>query len=372
MKCLGGRNLCPVRKNQDSCGLSTKCQEAAKLHLLGCQLEQSLLGDDAQRAGDSVGEAQHGQAAGQIGIYSGLLAILCWAAERPPLPEAPPLAEPAPLPQAPPPAAAPQPANVGLPSIVIKVADVELAEIVIRISLLLKKELRKVDGETIPMGDTGVDQYAMAPNRAVVVNLDGAAFARPYDTQADALTQVAAVEVGLGSHFGEGPEEECAEDFQEDRAAEHEEEAPADEDDGVSEGLDGGGRAPGNEVAEGDAGPPAPGDEAVPDPVVVVQFEDLKPDDQFWADGFGTEGVHLLKQPTEDQPLIQDRRLLQKLFQQGKDKFEVEKVANMQHTPPGGGKDNRRRVNAVFVRSLFTAFADAFRVIFQSYPYPPS
>ena len=37
----------------------------------------------------------------------------------------------------------------------------------------------------------------------------------------------------------------------------------------------------------------------------------------------------------EDQPLIQDRRLLQKLFLQGKDKFTVEKVANMHHTPPG-------------------------------------
>ena len=58
--------------------------EEARQYLLGCQLEQNLLGDDAQKVGDTIGAAQHGQAAGQIGIYSGILAVLRWAATPPP------------------------------------------------------------------------------------------------------------------------------------------------------------------------------------------------------------------------------------------------------------------------------------------------
>ena len=38
--------------------------EDAQHQLLGCQLEQSLQVEDCGRDGDSVGEAQHGQAAG--------------------------------------------------------------------------------------------------------------------------------------------------------------------------------------------------------------------------------------------------------------------------------------------------------------------
>ena len=53
---------------------------AARHLLLGCQLEQNLKGDACGKVGDMIGEAQHGQAAGQIGIYSALLAILRWAA----------------------------------------------------------------------------------------------------------------------------------------------------------------------------------------------------------------------------------------------------------------------------------------------------
>ena len=54
--------------------------DQAKDHLLGCQLEQNLLGDDCNKVGDMVGETQHGQAAGHIGIYSALLCVLRWAA----------------------------------------------------------------------------------------------------------------------------------------------------------------------------------------------------------------------------------------------------------------------------------------------------
>ena len=56
--------------------LGCPLHEDARQQLLGCQLEQSLLAEDCGRVGDSVGEAQHGQAAGHIGIFLALLAIL--------------------------------------------------------------------------------------------------------------------------------------------------------------------------------------------------------------------------------------------------------------------------------------------------------
>ena len=85
--------------------------------MLGCQLEQSLLAEKCGRVSDSVGEAQHGQAAEHFGIFSALLAILCWAAATPP--------------------------NQVADTIQIKNQDIHLAEIIIRVNLLLKKELRR-------------------------------------------------------------------------------------------------------------------------------------------------------------------------------------------------------------------------------------
>ena len=45
-------------------------KDDARKHLLGCQLEHSFLGDDCGKVGDSVGEAQHGQASAQIGALT--------------------------------------------------------------------------------------------------------------------------------------------------------------------------------------------------------------------------------------------------------------------------------------------------------------
>ena len=42
--------------------------EDARHQLPGCRFEQSLLAEDRGQVGDSVGEAQHGQADGHIGI----------------------------------------------------------------------------------------------------------------------------------------------------------------------------------------------------------------------------------------------------------------------------------------------------------------
>ena len=89
--------------------------EPAHHHLLGCRLEQSLIGDDCGKFGDTTGEAQHGRASGQMGIYSGILAVLRWAATQP--------------------AQTPE-------TIQIEMKDVELAEIITNVSLRLKKEIR--------------------------------------------------------------------------------------------------------------------------------------------------------------------------------------------------------------------------------------
>ena len=94
--------------------------EDARHQLLRCQPEQSLLAEDCGRVGDSVCEAHHGQAAGHIGIFSALLAIL------------------------------------------------HLAEIIIRVNLLLKQELRREEHQpqNRPPGvDTAVAHRAVALDR---------------------------------------------------------------------------------------------------------------------------------------------------------------------------------------------------------------
>ena len=142
--------------------------EAAREHLLGCQLEQSLLGDDCNKAGDTIGEAQHGQAAGQIGIYSALLAVLQWGAT---------------------------PADAAPADINIEEKDVELAEIVIRVSLLLKRELRgDHNGQTAPSRQPA-DIYAAPAHRALTMDVSRGNFATVYNTQDDGLTQVARQDV---------------------------------------------------------------------------------------------------------------------------------------------------------------------------------
>ena len=89
--------------------------EDTRHQFLGCQLEQFLLAEDCGRVGDSVGEAQHGQTAGHIGIFSASLPILRWAATPP---------------------------HQAADTIQIENQDIHLAEIIMRLNLLLKKKKR--------------------------------------------------------------------------------------------------------------------------------------------------------------------------------------------------------------------------------------
>ena len=50
--------------------------EKAPPHLLRCQLQQSLLGDDCDKIGETTGEALQDQASGELCIHSVVLAIL--------------------------------------------------------------------------------------------------------------------------------------------------------------------------------------------------------------------------------------------------------------------------------------------------------
>ena len=136
-------------------------EEAARHLLLGCQLEQSLKATDAQSQCDSIGEAQHGQASGQIGIYAALLSVLNWAV---------------------------LPTEKAPREIRIAQNDVELAEVIVRISLLIKKTAREEhhSGHV----DCGPPVYRTPAHRAVQLDVDHGQFALPFNTQHDALTQV--------------------------------------------------------------------------------------------------------------------------------------------------------------------------------------
>jgi hypothetical protein len=249
-------------------------------------------------------------------------------------------------------------------AITIQFKDVELAEIMIRISLLLKKQLRKTDGESAA-DIVNPPRYALAPNRAMAIDHGNTAFARAYETQADAPTQVdvsalegggsAAVEEEVvdGGRDGYLPAEEEEEEEKEEEEEEEMERGGRDEID-ASLGHEG------SLVADLGVGAEAG---VVREPEVAevaLTFEDLKPEVEFFAEGLGPNSTHLLLQPGETQPIVQDRALMQKLFLQGKDKFEVKTVANMSHIPRGGSSKNRKRINMTSVKPLLKTFAEAY------------
>ena len=122
----------------------------------------AILGDDCNKAGGTAGEAQHGQAAGQTGIYAGFMAILRWVATLP------------------------APAAAAQMPICIEVKDVELAEVVVRISLLIRKELR-CDQQQSCSDDALL--YSAPAHRALALDCSKAAFAPAYGTRADRPTQ---------------------------------------------------------------------------------------------------------------------------------------------------------------------------------------
>ena len=283
--------------------------EAARQHLLGCQLEQSLLVDDSCKVGDTIGEAQHGQAAGQIGIYGALLAILRWAAT--------------------PSAAAPAEIRVAM-------KDIELAEIIIRVSLAIKKELRaEVGGASA--SQTGL--YIAPEHRALTLDVENAGFANPYSTQTDGPTQVVADGAVAGGD-ARGSDQIGVRDHIVASSAATPVGIPPSADDSLGATDD-------ESSSEHPGGDP------------ILTFEDLPSEEAFYAQGLGNGGAHLCKDAVK--PLvIEDRRLMRKLFMQGKSSLSLKSICDIRHA--------KGRCTSVCVAPLLMAFAAQFPrlVVYES------
>eukprot|EP00959_Pyramimonas_sp_CCMP1952_P462289 9483000-Pyramimonas_sp.AAC.1 len=130
---------------------------AAREHLLGAQLEQSLLAS-ASRGEDGPGEAQHGAAAGQIGVWAGLVRILRVAA------------------------ADSDPAE---DSIKIDTEDVDLSQRIVQISLHIKKLARDTDLSGLPRDPRETAGAGRPPVRG---DYDRRRFVPPYLSQPFAET----------------------------------------------------------------------------------------------------------------------------------------------------------------------------------------
>ena len=151
-----------------------------RLQLLGCQLEQSLFASDAELAGDTVAQAQHGAAAGQIGIWAGRIAVLRQVASTGPMTE-----------------------------IEISEADVDLSRRIVHISTLIKNTLRQVSmTRTGPSVPVSLSTQPMAGHLPVVGDYDVSRFADVYSSQVPL-----APEVRLPSGVQEDPEDMIPDDM---------------------------------------------------------------------------------------------------------------------------------------------------------------
>ena len=204
--------------------------------------------------------------------------------------------------------------------------DVELAEILIRVSLLLERELRH-EGSTAPVQPACL--YAAPAHRAVALDGTNAQFALAYSTQTDGPTQLDASALAR--------------------------QVVADGDDEDEDGDDDG---------EDDVNPvaaaPAAATGGVGARAAVLQFEDLQSGVDLFKEGFGTGGAHLLNNSTEEL-VIDDRRLMQKLFLTGKNALVVKTAGDLKFNPPGTvDNTNRKRCSYTCVAKLFRKFAENF------------
>jgi hypothetical protein len=298
-------------------------EEDARHHLLGCQLEQSLLADDCGKEGDSVGEAQHGQASAQIGIYSGLLGLLRWAST--------PIAEFC--------------CGCCAGRFKIEMQDVELAEITIRVNLGLKKILR-TDGAA--RSDRPVSMYSAPAHRALAGDAPSNRFALAYSTQVDAPTQVdaSAPATRAGDGVTEGVEAADGANVDMPEAMEF---PMVGEEGGVPDGA--------GSAVEGEASA-REGDDV--SRVTVLKLEDLLPEKNFFVEGYGENGDHACK-PVVGALVIEDRRFMNKLFCTGKSTLCVRASGDLKHLPAGStDKKERKRCPYASVANLFKKFAAKF------------
>ena len=208
----------------------------------------------------------------------------------------------------------------------------------IRVSLLLKKEMRR---EVIDQSPSRVSAIYQAPaHRAVAMDAARSNFELPYNTQADAPTQ-ADGDQHLDGHavanIGNAPEE---------AESAHLDAVRADDDLSPEHDL------PAEEEPEDAREEDVPAER-------ILQFEDLEPHSDFWAKGLGPNGTQILKGSEQRQELIEDRWLMQKLFKQGKSSFIAKDVAALWHVR-FDGQGARKRVALPFVIKLFTEFSKQF------------
>ena len=180
--------------------------------------------------------------------------------------------------------------------------------------------------------------YVAPTHRAVSLDAGAGNFARPFETQADSATQILEVSETPGraaEASGETPGR-AAEESDPDGIRDH----------SLGEGEDGA-----DEAAEVEGRR-----------LAIIHFEDLLDEGDFWAVGFGHDGALIMKADGEDL-IVEDRRLMQRLFKTGKDQLTVKFVGDMKHNPPGtSGNDSRKNIPNAYgrVRKLFKAFANQF------------
>ena len=228
---------------------------------------------------------------------------------------------------------------------------------VIRVSLLIKKVLRDGDAhprDGAPDESLGAPLYAAPPHRAVALDEGRGDFEAPFVSQRvapdtpsgeapPAATPAPASE--FFPQFGDAPEENEGAHLAGD----------------VSEG----GAAPMELVEGSDAdGPSAePREEQgqpTPTPAHVLRYEDLKPEREFFAEGFGPDGAQALKPPVGEAP-ISDRIMMQKLFQSGKSTLTVKAACDLKFKVPDAvAKTPKKACPQASVIRLFQTFAGAF------------
>ncbi|CAK0878523.1 unnamed protein product, partial [Prorocentrum cordatum] len=344
-------------------------EPTAREHLLGAQLEQSLLAS-ASRGEDGPGEAQHGAAAGQIGVWAGLLRILRMAAAD----------------------ADPDPATFA-----ITTDDVDLSTRIVQISLQIKKLARQTADLVGPPDDQR--DAAGAVRRPVRGDYDRRRFAPAYLSQAGgeggvggspaAAAEIADAAGAAGGGAAEAPAELSpeAEAAAPGDAAGHaaaEEAAPTAV---PSDQADIGSLAPPAAAgqaaavalpAAASAAPPgrAEGAPAVPQ---WMDLADLEPMEAFFKVGMGENGAMLIRPDEDGKTIITDRHYVQRLFLLGADSLTVPQIAERLrvHLPdppappaPRGGAasrggtvkktKNRWCVPTAELRSLMLALAADF------------
>lgn len=278
-------------------------EPAARELLLGAQLEQSLLAGSC-RGDDGAGEAQHGAAAGQIGVWAALASMLRLAADE------------------------------DMQTLSITAEDVELSTRVVQISLRIKEFARSPDLVGRAGRPAQLCESTPLAHRPACGDYDTERFAGAFLTQRP-LFEASPLDAG-----GIGDEEEDAV-------------GPAAVDQGSA-----------MDAVPEPAAAPSPEPPAAAAAATPLQIADLKPEAEFFEEGLGLDGGMLLNPSPDGQRLSTDRHLLRKLILTGQASTTTQRIADSMrfYISSGaavGGKKGRTRAALPIadVRALLVGFA---------------